>query len=255
MTSENIVSDDLGDFDIADYAGHTAFSELNEAYKVYIRPINNTVLAKPTNIQNIDIENFDYVRAPALGISIENLRKEEAKRCINAAIFFQAMMEAVVNNERSTTEKYFKEKWNNFLIRNEASEEIKQHFSDYHQNIYKDIRINAVHANTRIGSINMGKLRFPYLYENLMRGWFCFIFLLKHSDREALSSSLTQTRNNIDNDNYQKSWATMCDVHGMPSTIDNSQYPDLSEYARYLNKKNIDGSNNDLKGNPEKAVE
>lgn len=163
---------DIHNFDIAFYTGHKAIEELSRAYQKYVGPIapvleaegvrtssfdfkenhDIEVLVRRQTVSELDIDGVDPINAFHWGGFLMNLRKKEAERCINAAIFFQAMMEAAINDALGDeAEGSFAMKWRSFLEQNGASEQVKQAFEDYLVNIYRKIRIPAVHAKKRIG--------------------------------------------------------------------------------------------------------
>ena len=199
----------LAHFDIANYLGHRSFDDLYKAFRIYKVPIAvalsengitsfNIDFKKNHDIEqeslkntvcDIDVNSVDPINAFHFAGHIRLLKQKEAEHCINTAIFFQAMMEAVINDALGSKAKgSFKDKWISFFKSNNATNKDLQNFDQYHKNIYKKIRIPTVHAKNRKGLTNIEALRFSFVHQNIRYGWFSFVFLLNviHEQQNGL---------------------------------------------------------------------
>lgn len=239
---------DLENYDIAHYLGHKALDNLYKAYRIYKVPISialsengissfNIDFKEDHDIEreslkntvcDIDVDTVDPINAFHFAGHLSSLKRKEAEHCIDTAIYFQAMMEADINDALGPNANgSFKDKWTNFLKNNGASRDELGYFDNYHKNIYKKIRIPTVHAQNRKGLTNIEALRFSYVHTNIKYGWYSFVFLLN-----VLHDS------SID---YEENWVTMCQqIHGVPSEIDEGNYPDYGSITKLLNKKHLD---------------
>jgi hypothetical protein len=251
---------DMEHFDIAHYTGHKALDELYKAYFLYVNSIEEVLyncniqttrmdfktisdidtILQTTSITNLKIDAIDYINCFHIGGSLRMLRKKEAEFCINTAIFFQSMMEASINHLISlysisfqgNKSPSFKVKWEKFLEINNAPETIKNSFKLYLDNIYKGIRIPAIHPDRRMGLENPELLRFPIVHENIMHGWFVFVFALSIEHSTLI--------------NYEDNWNTMCEeIHQIPSLINKEHFPDIEHLSNEMYKKHIDTLNNE----------
>lgn len=244
---------DIHNFDIAHYTGHKAIEELARAHGIYTAPIADVLamegvhvtsfdfkpkhdiedLARRTRVSDLDLDSVDPINAFHWGGYLMHLRKKEGERCINAAIFFQAMMEAVINDQLGDAAERlcFAQKWQNFLRKHDAPARIKQAFEEYVENIYRRIRIKAVHAKSRMGGLDTDSLRFPFVYGYLRSGWDCFAFLtgIAHGS-------------NMD---YDENWKTMCDIHRIPSMLNTAEFCDIGELSGMMTQKHLDFLNQD----------
>ncbi len=179
-------------------------------------------LGRRMRVVDLNIDSVDPINAIHWGGQLRILRKKEGERCINAAIFFQAMMEAVINDHLvgAQTDRPFAEKWEMFLENNGAPSAIEKAFKDYKKNIYRNIRIPAVHAKRRVGGLDAASLRFPIVHAHLKSGWHCFAYLtgVKHDSP-------------IDPDT---NWKTMCDIHGLPAIIEIAELPDMDSLSKMM---------------------
>lgn len=244
---------DIQNIDIAHYTGHKAIEELAMAHRIYATPIADVLamecvhvtsfdfkpkhdiedLARRTRVSDLDLDSVDPINAFHWGGYLRHLRKKEGERCINAAIFFQAMMEAVINDHMGdAAEKlYFAQKWRSFLTKHDAPARIKQAFEEYVENIYRSIRIKALHAKSRTGGLDTDSLRFPFVHGYLKSGWDCFVFLYGIA-------------HDLDMD-YDKNWKAMCDIHRIPSMLDTAEFCDIGELSRMMTQKHLDSFNQD----------
>lgn len=242
---------DIHHIDIAHYTGHKALEELGRAHWLYTVPIAQALktegvhvvsldskavhdielLALKTRVTDLNIDYVDHINAFHWSGFLRNLRKKEGERCINAAIFFQAMMEADINSQlgKMTDRKCFERKWQKFFDENNAPESIRQSFQDYLVHIYRGIRNPAVHAKNLVGGLNPESLRFPMVHSNLRKGWDCFVFLLgvKHGCQM----------------DYDNNWKTMCGIHHIPAVLDAANYPDMGLMSEKMIQKHLDSLN------------
>lgn len=239
---------DLKNYDIANYLGHKALNHLHLAYRIYTVPISQALIENGISEFNIDfkeesdieivkskkkvsdisIKNVDPINAIYLANSLSLLKQREAEHCIDAAIYFQAMMEATINDALGNKAKgTFKDKWQKFLNDNNANQIEVNYFEKYHDNIYKKIRIPSVHAENRKGLVNIEALRFSFVHENLKMGWFSFIFLLNKMHKCNLD--------------YEENWKMMSEeAHDVPSTVNEDEYADYSLIVNKLYAYHLD---------------
>ena len=242
---------DLSNYDIANYLGHKALSNLFRAYRIYKVPISvalsengisgfNYDFKEDHDIEreslkntvcDIDVGSVDPINAFHFAGHLSSLRRKEAEHCIDTAIYFQAMMEADINDVLgSNASGSFKSKWTKFLKSNGASSKELGYFDNYLNNIYKKIRIPTVHAPDRKGLTNVDALRFPFVHENIKYGWYSFVFLLNIVHDSKMD--------------YEENWEIMSNqAHGIPDQIDEGDYPDYGSITGQLNKKHLDHFN------------
>lgn len=233
---------DLQHFDIAHYAGHKAVTELAMAYHLYVVPFAEALhtegiqvttcdfkdthdihdLAKLGTIQNLDPLSIDPINAFHLSNYMSALQKREAEHCINAAIFFQVMMEASINEALGTTATgSFKARWDGFLKANNATSHEQGQLDTYFANIYKELRNKVVHPPGRTGVLDATRFRFPYAHENLKCGWYSFVFLLNKSKGFSLD--------------YAANWQEMVQTnHRVPPTIVPADFRHMGDLASQL---------------------
>lgn len=233
---------DLQHFDIAHYAGHKAVNELAMAYRLYVVPFaealrtegiqvttydfNDThdihVFAERETIQTLDPLSIDPINAFHLSSYMSALQKREAEHCINAAIFFQVMMEASINEALGATATgSFKARWDGFLTANNATSCEQGKLDTYVANIYRALRNKVVHPSGRTGVLDATRFRFPYAHENLKCGWYSFVFLLNKSKGFSLD--------------YAANWQEMVQVvHGVPATIAPANFRHIGDLASQL---------------------
>ncbi|MEK9628662.1 MAG: hypothetical protein VW455_06535 [Nitrospinota bacterium] len=182
-------------------------------------------------VYGVDVDTIDPINAFHFSGCLRALRKKEAEHCIDTAIYFQAMMEANINDALgSSANGSFRDKWKNFLKGNNGGSKELEYFNNYCENIYKKIRIPTVHAPNRKGLVNIEALRFSYVHTNIRGGWYCFVFLLNKVNNYTID--------------YEKNWKEMCEqIHRIPSDLDEGDYPDLSSIAGLLSKKHLDHIN------------
>jgi len=245
---------DLGHYDIANYLGHKAINHLYLVHRIYKVPISQALAENGINgfsvdfkeksdiefekasktVCDISLDSVDPINAFHFANHLEQLRRCEAEHCIDTAIYFQAMMEATINDVLGSKAKgSFKDKWLKFLKSNNASEIEVKYFESYHDNIYKKIRIPTVHAKNRNGLSNIESLQFSFVHENIKYGWFSFVFLL----------------NKIHNFNmdYNDNWKIMSEEsHRIPAVIKQEDYPDYSLIINSLHQYHIDYLNNQI---------
>jgi hypothetical protein len=247
---------DLEHFDIAHYTGHKALDELFFTYSIYVNPIENVLrfcnihttrmnangipnannILENTSIQELEIDNINHIDCFHIGSSLMQLRKKEAEFCINTAIYFQSMMEADINHlvelyslTFSSRNPSFKEKWEKFLDVNNAPQIIKDSFDLYLNNIYRGIRNPAIHPDKRMGLKNPNLLRFSVVHENIMHGWFVFVFSLN-------------VIHDADMD-YDDNWNHMCQIHNIPSIIESKSFINIEDLSNKMYKKYTDKIN------------
>ena len=244
----------LAHFDIAHYAGHKALDELRRAYLLYTLPIAQAMresgisgfsidfkpvsdigaLSQELTVQDLDLDAIDPINAFHWSSYLDLLRQQEAKLCINACIFFQMMMEAVINDVYENTEHGFARKWNWFIGSQGGQLEDRDNFLKYNTNIYEKIRIATVHATKSQGLINAESIHFPYVHENLKRGWYCFVFLLNKKHGAEMD--------------YATNWRTMSEeAHDIPADLSRTMFVHMDQLAGRLRKKHIDYFNDQLK--------
>lgn len=111
---------DLHDhFDVAHLLGHPAFEHLAGAMSVYDQAKHNEIF---------DLASHDWPQCLSIGGQLQMLRKAELKRCVQAIILFQAMMEKVPYfisgfgaGLKPPTRKEFTQTWEDLLISNQRS--------------------------------------------------------------------------------------------------------------------------------------
>jgi len=242
---------DLSDYDISHYLGHKAVNNLYRAYRIYIVPVSVALSENGISGFNIDfkedhdiereslkntvcdisVDAVDPINAFHFAGHLSSLRRREAEHCIDTAIYFQAMMEANINDVLgSAASGSFGCKWTNFLKSNGATSKEHEYFESYFDNIYKKIRIPTVHAPDRKGLTNIDALRFPFVHANIKYGWYCFVFLLNviHDSK-------------ID---YEENWEIMSNqAHYIPAKINEEDYPDYGAITGKLYQKHLDHFN------------
>ena len=124
-------------------------------------------LASGLTIQDLEIDKIDHINAFHIGGYLFSLKKKEIEYCINSSVFFQVMMETVINDALGIHNGSFFNKWDKFLKDNNASEDEMNDFKLYFDNIYKGIRIPTVHPKERIGLGNSQMFRFDHVHELL----------------------------------------------------------------------------------------
>lgn len=233
---------DLQHFDIAHYAGHKAVNQLARAYRLYVVPFAEAlrtegiqvtsydfkathdidVLAECETIRTLDPLCIDPINAFHFSRYISALQKRESEYCINAAIFFQVMMEASINDALGATATgSFKAKWDSFLSANNATSCEQGQLDTYVANIYRALRNKVVHPSGRTGVLDATRFRFPYAHENLKCGWYSFVFLLNKSKGFSLD--------------YAANWQEMVEViHGIPATITPANFRHMGDLASQL---------------------
>lgn len=242
---------DLAHYDIAHYLGHSALNHLYKAYRIYKVPISialtengisgfNVDFKEDHDIEresfkntvcDIDVSIVDPINAFHFAGHLELLKQREAEHCIDTAIYFQAMMEADINDVLgSKANGSFKDKWIKFLNKNNATEKDFEYFQSYHDNIYKKIRIPTVHAKNRKGLINIEALRFSFVHTNIKYGWYSFVFLLNVIHDSKMD--------------YEENWTVMSEqAHGISANIEEKDYPDYGRIIGSLYKKHLDHFN------------
>lgn len=237
-------------FDIADYSGHKAIGELYKCFRLYniplreVLPENNVQINSfnfnekstfKTDIEKIslldlDIEKIDHIDSFHYGGYLKMLNKKEIEYCINTAVFFQVMMESTIND--LGYKGYFHEKWEKFFEDNKAEQSVLDDFQFYLENIYRGIRNKTVHPKKKIGLRNVEMFCFSHVYENIKRGWFCFVFLLNKTNGIEL--------------NKENNWNQMCEISGIPNegNIELEKYPDIEKMTELFYKKHLNGINN-----------
>ncbi len=220
----------LEKFDIAHYTGHKAMERLSRCYRLFTLPIDFVIQENGIDIQSFDfkeksdykeqlrntnilqfnIDSIDYINAFHFATYIRELSRKEVEFCIDASIFFQVMMEADINDVIDNRKVSFKNKWINYMNSHDANEGEIQNFMHYFNEIYKGIRNPIIHAEHRMG-------------------WFSFVFLLNK-----------EYNLNLD---YEQNWEQMCEIHNMPSSIGNINFPNLEELAQLLHKKHLNELN------------
>lgn len=241
---------DLKHFNLAHYTGHKALYELFQAYALYKKPINKalsevgiqvqirgggtaetSVILATKTAQEIKLDDIDYMTAYHVGSGFHSLRNAEAKYCINAAIFFQTMMEAVINDK--IQDGHFYQKWKTYLTQNNATAKELDYLDKYTTNVYRAIRNNIIHPKGSKGLLNAEKICFYHMYENLKFGWFCFVFLLN--------------KEHDSNMDYQVNWDYMCqECHHIPKGLKEADFPDLEEFGHKLLSKHLNTINQQL---------
>mgnify|MGYP006928348269 CR=1 FL=1 len=132
---------DLENYDIAHYLGHKSFGNLYRAYQIYKAPISITMSENGLSSTNFDfkadhdieeellrktvcdvnVDTADPINAFHFSGHLRALRKKEAEHCIDTAIYFQAMMEATINDALgSNANGSFRDKWKKFLQDNDG---------------------------------------------------------------------------------------------------------------------------------------
>ena len=234
-------------FDIANYTGHKALDELKMCYDIYeltiaqVLRLNNVNIQfmdfKPktdiyeiietTSVADLDIEKLDAINCQHLSGCLRTLRKKEVEYCINSSVFFQIMLEADINDFKPEYEDKrfdFKMKWKTLFDENNATDEIRNYFNDYFSVIYRGIRVPNVHPKKQKGLDNTHLLRFEQVQKGMMKGWFCFVYLLN------LKNGL-----NLD---YKENWKQMCNsIHQIPVNPDKKRLKKLDKLAIDLSKK------------------
>ena len=140
---------DLAHYDIAHYLGHSALNHLYKAYRIYKVPISialtengisgfNVDFKEDHDIEresfkntvcDIDVSTVDPINAFHFAGHLELLKQREAEHCIDTAIYFQAMMEADINDALGSKAKgSFKDKWIKCLNKNNATEKDFEYF-------------------------------------------------------------------------------------------------------------------------------
>ncbi len=242
---------DLSNYDIAHYLGHKALNNLHRAHRIYKVPISVALSENGISGFNIDfkenhdiesesqrntvcdinVSSVDPINAFHFAGHLSSLRRKEAEHCIDTAIYFQAMMEADINDVLgSNANGSFNSKWTKFLKRNGANSAELGYFDNYLTNVYRKIRIPTVHAPDRKGLTNVDALRFPFVHENIKHGWYCFVFLLNIVHDSKMD--------------YEENWEIMSNqAHGIPAKIDEHDYPDYGSIIGQLNQKHLDHFN------------
>ena len=242
---------DLAHYDIANYLGHKAIDHLYLAYRIYKVPIAQALKENGINgfsvdfkeksdiefekasktVCDINVNSVDTINAFHFATHLASLKRREAEHCIDTAIYFQAMMEADINDVLgSKANGSFKDKWLKFLKSNNASEKEIKYFENYHDNIYKKIRIPTVHAKNRQGLTNIESLKFSFVHENIKYGWFSFVFLLNKIHDSKMD--------------YDENWKSMSEeAHGIPAIIKQEDYPDYSLITGSLYQYHLDHLN------------
>ena len=236
-------------FDIAHYTGHKALEEMLRCYRLYTTPIDRALyenniqfssydfkpksdigdLSSSRTIQDLEIDKIDHINAFHFGGYLRSLNKKEIEYCINSSVFFQVMMETVINDALGNDNGSFFSKWDKFLKDNNASDDELDDFKQYFDNIYKGIRIPTVHPKERIGLRNSQMFRFNHIHEYIKRGWFSFVFLLN--------------KQNGWNMNKEENWEQMCRMNNVPHDISSEQFIDIEEFSGLLYKKHLDTLN------------
>lgn len=186
------------------------------------------VLAERETIQTLDPLSIDPINAFHLSSYMSALQKQEAQHCINAAIFFQVMMEASINEAlgaRATGS--FKMKWGGYLNANNATSREQGQLDTYVTNIYRALRNKVVHPSGRTGVLDATQFRFPYTHENLKCGRYSFVFLLNKSNGLSLD--------------YAANWQEMVELaHGVPATIAPPSFRHMGDLASQLMARHTD---------------
>lgn len=246
--------------DLANYTWHKALEELYKCYLLYVEPINIVLKHNDIHVQRIDfkevsdmesildkisindinIEQIDNINAFFFWSSLRSLREKEIEYCINASIFFQAMMEAVINEEwikgwfitKKWKDKSFYDKWFDYMKENWADKKEVGYFENYNDNIYKNIRINSIHPKWRDGLKHADNFDFYTVYENIKYWWFCFVFLLNKKHNFYL--------------NYNDNWGEMCKRNCLEWDLEKNNFVDIEKLSAELYKKHICWINKNL---------
>ncbi len=171
-------------FDIAHYVWHKALNELYRCYRVYTNSFSGALIENGismsfgdfkenhdinevlniTTLQDLDIDKIDYINSWHIWSVLNTLWRKESEYCINTSLFFQIMMETIINDtisdlniesdfklylKKNKFKKCFYSKWSFILEKFNADKE-KKLFDDYFNNIYKWIRIPTVHPEKRL---------------------------------------------------------------------------------------------------------
>ena len=243
---------DKANFDIANYTGHKAFEQLKLCSDLYNEPLEGIFHKhgisinsfdfklnsdfgnsfKKLSLNKIDFQNLNYIDAFHVATLLSQMNKLETELCINSCIFFQIMLESTINDVANNPRDYFETKWINFLENNNATTEDLQNFNDYLNNIYRGIRNKVVHPNNSRGLRNVEKYNFVYVYENLKKGWYVFVFLLNKIHNFNM--------------NYQDNWTIMCNSHGLPEKINSNNFVNIEKTMFNLFKLHTDHLNKNL---------
>lgn len=241
----------MRNFDLAGFVGHQAITELAYCYELYTLPVEHALklnnvnstrmdfkqestinkLINTISVNTLKIDDIDYIDAGFFGSSLEWLIKLETRYCIKAAIYFQTMMEAEINEELTKAEqkdKSFYKKWKYFFDKHNANPSIRSWFEDYYTHIYKNIRNKYIHSKEIRPEVEDDELTLYKTHKYIMYGWFCFVFLLEVRHSTTL--------------NFQDNWKEMCTINKAPENL-NLKYTNIEKLANELHKKHIDGLN------------
>jgi len=213
--------------DIANHFGHRAMDSLSIAHQCWVEASNFYHQNKDTH----------WSRSPIIGQKLDYYRRQEFNFCADSIIFFQAMMEVVINqvikennhlelkNKKHKIIKQppFADKWKNAF----AHYSIKSTDLSIYTTFYKNYRNPLIHPPTRDIVDNAENIRFPMVYQGLYAGWSAF---------RDLMQALKQPHDN-------NSWQLMCDAHQLPIQIDPNYYVDSQKWVKEMYRRHHDGAN------------
>ncbi|HEX2906022.1 MAG TPA: hypothetical protein VHO69_04135 [Phototrophicaceae bacterium] len=209
----------FSDIDIAHHFGHRAIESLSIAHQAWQQ-------ASALYSQSGSIH---WAEGLSAGTQLNLLRQQEFNFCADSIIFFQAMMEAIINQviieypQLKPPKDTFAEKWTNaFNIHLLDTEDLDMYLA-----FYRSHRNPLIHPKTRDRVEHVETFRFPIVYDGLRAGWASFKDLFR-----ALGTP-----------HDENSWQIMCEAHKLPAQIDPNQYVDIQTWAGEMFRKHLEGMN------------
>lgn len=223
-------------FDVAHLLGHPAMAHLARGCDAY-RWIHEDGLCAP--------ENQEWIECLGHGSKVQALRRMELECCVQAVVLFQASMEKIPYfvpdlgsglNAPSASE--FHSSWGE-LIQQIADPDDRTAandlFSTYKQEVYIKMRNPIIHGRRPADITAVNAIRVPDLHKGMNAGWRAYDYLLAEVFK-------------ADGQIHEPSWSKLCNINGVPETLDLSLYPDLDVLSQQYFKRHLDGANAAVSG-------
>lgn len=225
-------------FDVAHLLGHTAMAHLAKGCAGY-RRIHEDGLCAP--------ENQEWFECLGHGNKVKALRRNELDCCVQAVVLFQATMEKIPYfvpdlgsglNEPSASD--FHLSWGE-LIQQIADPTNRTTantmFSTYKQVVYDKMRNPLIHGRKPADIAAVNAIRVPDVHKGMNAGWRAYDYLLAEVFK-------------VGGQIHEPSWSRLCNISGVPETLDLSLYPDLNVLSQQYFKRHLDGANEAVSEGP-----
>lgn len=215
-------------FNVAHLLGHTAFTHLSNALSVHAN-IREQSLLEP--------DGYSWQECLVCGGQLSALRTTELKSCVQAVILFQAMMEKVPyfvptigTGLNAVNSKTFATSWHSLIdqiLEPNAKTTANASFNLYLADFYSGFRNPIIHGKTEADISSINNITTLKVFEGMKHGW------------EAYDHLLTQAFS--PEQQHEPSWNVMCDAHGIPHTLNQTECPEISRLEKNFRIKHGKG--------------